>query len=222
MRGYMSRIAGLWATVVIVLGISGTAEAGIWRIEILRIESPAFGGASFGTVGQYEKLVGRAFGRVNPGDRRNAGITDIHLVPRNPFGSVEYSTDIYILRPINRSKGNHRLFFEINNGGSNFSFRQFNDVTTPVNDPTTAADAGNGFLMRQGYTMVWSGWDPTVTTGAAGFQPGFASASGGSRRVGQSQQASPAQPASSPDQRYARVLVATGCRRFSRDSWADL
>jgi len=56
---------------------------------------------------------------------------------------VEDSTDIYILRPIDRS-----VVFEINNGGANLSFRQFNDVTTPVNDPTTAGDAGNGFLMQ--------------------------------------------------------------------------
>jgi len=34
-----------------------------------------------------------------------------------------------------------------------------------TNDPTTAADAGNGFLMRQGYTIVSSGWDATVQPG---------------------------------------------------------
>ena len=138
------------------------AEARITKIVITRVESPTFEGVAFGEVGQYEKLVGRAFGEVDPNDLRNALITDIALAPRNANGMVEYSTDLYILAPIDRSRGNHRVFFEINNRGGNLSFGQMNDATTGGNDPTTAADAGNGFLMRQGYTMVWSGWDVTV------------------------------------------------------------
>jgi hypothetical protein len=69
-------------------------------------------------VGQYEKLVGRAFGEVDPAAPRNAVIADIDLAPRNARGMVKYSTDIYILRPVERSRGNHRLFFEINNRGN--------------------------------------------------------------------------------------------------------
>ena len=78
---------------------------------------------------------------------------------------MEYSTDVYILRPIDRSKGNGRLFFEINNRGNNFSFGLLNDTAAVLNDPTSAADAGNGFLMRQGYTIVLSGWDAGVAPG---------------------------------------------------------
>ena len=26
-------------------------------------------------------------------------------------------------------------------------------------DPTTPAHFGNGFLMREGYTLVWVGWE---------------------------------------------------------------
>ena len=145
------------------------AAAHITRIEITRVESPAFAGMQFGSVGAYEKLVGRAYGEVDPADRRNAGIVDIQLAPRNAKGMVEYSTDIYILRPVDPSKGNHRLFFEINNRGSNLSFGHFNDSSTGGNDPTTAADAGDGFLMRQGYTLLWSGWDATAKPGQGRF-----------------------------------------------------
>jgi hypothetical protein len=120
-------------------------------------------------VGQYEKLVGRVFGYVDPADPRNSVITDLALAPQNSSGRVEYSADIYILRPIDRSKGNHRLFFEINNRGGNLSFGQMNDATSGGNDPTKAADAGNGFLMRQGYTIVLSGWDVTVAPGGGRF-----------------------------------------------------
>jgi hypothetical protein len=68
-------------------------------------------------VGQYEKLVGRAFGEVNPHDPRNAVIVDLALAPRNVRGMVEYSTGIYILKPVDTARGNHRLFFELGAGG---------------------------------------------------------------------------------------------------------
>ena len=40
------------------------ADARITRIVVDRVEAPTFGGASFGNVGQYEKLVGRAYGEL--------------------------------------------------------------------------------------------------------------------------------------------------------------
>src|SRR5262252_5371034 len=65
-----------------------SAPGGIVRLEISRVESPTFEGQSFGTVGQYEKLAGRAYGEVDPGDPRNAVITDVGLAPRNAAGMV--------------------------------------------------------------------------------------------------------------------------------------
>src|SRR4051794_8277665 len=151
---------------LLLFGVYGSfSYARVARIQITRVESPTFEGKSFGAVGQYEKLVGRIFGEVDPHDAIDSVITDIDLAPKNASGRVEYSSDIYILRPVERAKRNHRLFVEINNRGSNLSFGQLNNSTTG-NDPTTASDAGNGFLMRQGYTMLWSGWDVTAPPGA--------------------------------------------------------
>ena len=154
------------ALLALTLGSTVPAEAEITRIVITRTQSPTFDGLSFGDVGQYEKLAGRAFGEVDPNDPRNAVIADIQLAPRNVRGHVEYSTDVYILRPVDPTHGNHKVFFEINNRGSLLSFGRMNDAATGGNDPTTAADAGIGFLMRQGYTIVLSGWDVTVPAGA--------------------------------------------------------
>ena len=53
----------------------------------------AFGGASFGDVGSYEKIHGRAFGELDPANPLNAVITDITLAPRNTRGMVEYAVD---------------------------------------------------------------------------------------------------------------------------------
>lgn len=150
---------------ILFLGLVSSASARITRVVITTVQSPTFGGTPFGNTGQYEKLVGRAFGEVDPSDPRNAVITDIAFAPRNAGGMVEYSMDIYILRPVDSSKGNRRVFFEINNRGNKFAFSSFNNSTSGGNDPTTATDAGNGFLMREGYAIVWSGWDVTVAPG---------------------------------------------------------
>ena len=71
-RVTIARLALLLSTVVVALAAPSLAEARITRIEINRIESPTFDGTSFGTVGQYEKLVGRAYGEVDPSDPKNA------------------------------------------------------------------------------------------------------------------------------------------------------
>lgn len=139
------------------------AEARITRIEITSVESPTFEGREFGSVGQYEKLRGRAWGEIDPTDPRNAIITDVELAPRNANGKVEYSMDIYILKPIDLSKGNRKLFVEVNNRGNKL-FAAFNR-SSGGNNPTTAAHAGDAFLMHQGYSLAWSGWDFGVTLG---------------------------------------------------------
>jgi len=159
-------------TVVVVGAILGslqTAEARITKIVITRVESPTVEGLSFGNVGQYEKLVGRVAGEIDPGDSHNSVITDVGLAPRNAGGKVEYETDIMILRPVDRSKGNHKVWYELTNRGSIAAFHQFNDASSGGNDPAKAADAGNGFLMRQGYSILFSGWDTTATPGSNRF-----------------------------------------------------
>ncbi len=145
-----------------VLNVS-TADADIVRIEITSVESPTFEGRAFGTVGPYEKLRGRAYGEVNPTDPRNAVITDIEFAPRNANGMVEYSMDIYILKPVDLRLGSHKLLMDVNNRGSKRFSRLNNSPVT--NDPTTAADAGEGFFMRRGYTLAWSGWDISALPG---------------------------------------------------------
>ena len=141
------------------------ASAGITRLEITRVESPTFDGRAFGSGGQYEKLVGRAYGQVDPSDPRNSVITDLSLAPRNASGMVDYVTDIFVLKPLDPSRSNHRLFFDVNNRGDMRALSTMDNATTGGNDPTAAGDSGNGFLLEQGYTIVSAGWDATVQPG---------------------------------------------------------
>jgi len=124
-------------------------------------ETPTFGGMTFGSVGTYDKIRGTADGTVDPKDPKNAVITDLALAPLDANGLADYNVDFYILKPTDLSKGNHKVFFElVNRGGKQFA--TFNG-SSGGNDPTTAANAGTAFLMNQGYTIVWIGWEPTVS-----------------------------------------------------------
>jgi hypothetical protein len=143
---------------IALLSCASAANARVTQIVIKTVESPAFGGRTFGTVGAYERISGQVIGEVDPNDRRNAVIVDIALAPKNPNGTVTYSTDFQILRPIDRTKGNLRLLYEITNRGRTNALEILNDSPTG-NDVNTSGDAGNGFLMRQGYVLLESGWD---------------------------------------------------------------
>jgi len=142
------------------------AEARMTRIEITS-RIPFADGMRFGKTGPYEKLVGTAYFEVDPGDPHNAIIQDLDLVPTNEAGNVEFSTDIYILKPVNMRRGNGKIFFEVNNRGNKISLPLMNDTPpgSNNNDPSTPTDAGNGFLMREGYAVVWAGWEGDVNPG---------------------------------------------------------
>jgi hypothetical protein len=152
-----------WILIALLLA-PGLIEARITRIVIDRVESPTFDGASFGDVGPYEKIVGRAFGEVDPGHPLNAGIINIDKAPTNARGRVEYTADFYLLKPVDLQRGYRHIFYEVLNRGDKTVFFEFND-TFPANDPTTEANAGNGFLMRQGYVILWSAWEGNVPAG---------------------------------------------------------
>src|SRR5215207_8266835 len=139
------------------------AASRITRIVVERVEAPAFEGRSFGEVGQYEKLVGRAYGEVDPADPRHAGIVNLARAPRNARGLVEYDTDVYILKPVDGARGNATIFYEVPNRGN--KTLRFNADAGRSNDYTRAAEAGDGFVMRQGYTLVWSAWQGDVLPG---------------------------------------------------------
>jgi hypothetical protein len=148
------------------------AEARITRIVIdpALSESPVFEGRIFGPdgkVGPYEKLRGRAVGEVDPDDPRNAVITDLKLAPRNARGNVEYSMDIFILKPIDLNKGNHKLLLDFNNRGE-MRVAALNDAALN-NDPSKAIHAGTGFIMNLGYSIVGNGWDFGATKDDAGM-----------------------------------------------------
>jgi hypothetical protein len=128
-------------------------------IDIKTVESLT-DGAPFGDTGAYERVIGVAKGEVDPDDPANKGIALIGKAPRNTRGKVEYASDFFVLRPKDPARGNGRILYEVNNRGRKMLFGNIADGPQGINDPKTVADLGNGFPLRLGYTIVWSGWDP--------------------------------------------------------------
>lgn len=122
----------LWASV---------SQAKIVRVVVEKAEIYA-NGKVFGAAGQYQRLTGRAFGEVNPTDAHNSIIQDIALAPRNARGMVEYEMEFIILKPLDLSRSNHLLFYNVPNRGNAFP-----------------ADTS---LLKRGYIYVWGGWQGDI------------------------------------------------------------
>jgi Alpha/beta hydrolase domain len=126
-------------------------------------QNPAFGGHEIPGVGKYQKILGVACGELNPSDPKNAVIVDLELAGRNSAGNVPYCFDFYILKPVDPSKGSHKVMYEPPNRGRK-TWDTFGRIPAG-NDPgsiTDGATLDNAFLLQRGYTMVWSGWDASA------------------------------------------------------------
>src|SRR5260221_4813292 len=75
-----------------VQSVDSRCRQGITSINI-RSQAIIFGGASFGSVGQYEKLVGTAHGQVSAQASSNRNVVDLDRAPRNACGMVERSEE---------------------------------------------------------------------------------------------------------------------------------
>jgi hypothetical protein len=153
----MNNLRGtLLLMLIAIIASCETARAEVRRIEIAS-RADVLGGKPFGDVGAYEKIVGKVFFSVDPAHPRNKAIVDLDKAPRDAGGRVEFSADLYVLAPKDAARGNGVAFFDVLNRGRKNILRDFNQAPQ-VPDPTTEADFGDGFLMRQGYTLVWVGW----------------------------------------------------------------
>lgn len=143
-------------------------SAELIRFEILKRE-PFAGGTEFGTSGAYERIIGRAFFELDPKHQHNAEVVDLKYAPTNARGRVECSSDFFILAPVDPKKGNGAALYDVNNRGNKLALRFFN-YANGGNDPVTAADAGDGFLLKRGFVVIWSGWDGELLPGGDRLQ----------------------------------------------------
>jgi hypothetical protein len=162
---------------IALLLLCGYASAEVTRVEITQRED-VLGGKSFGSTGAYEKLSDKIYYAVSPDNPHNKAIFDIAKAPRNAQGKVEFSSDLYIVRPKDAARGNGVVFFDVVNRGNLQLLSTFNHATGSSN-PTKESDFGDGLLMREGFTLVAVGWQFDVALlqggrGKIGFNPPIA------------------------------------------------
>lgn len=137
------------------------------RLEITERKDFA-DGMAFGDTGSYQRLTGRAHYAVDPDAAVQAGITDLSKAPKNADGLVEFTGDIMILAPTDPAKGNQRLFYDWGNRGNIRSIQFFNDALGS-NAPISPDHAGNGYLFRRGYSVVFAAWQGDLLPGDGRF-----------------------------------------------------
>ena len=128
--------------------------------EVVSVEvterSAVLDGKVFGKVGAYERIIGRAHFEVDPKAKANGIIHDLKLAPMNKRGRVEFSADVYILKPAKLDKGSGTALLEVANRGGK-GWLRFNRAAASL-DPRTPEEFGDGFLLELGHTLVWVGW----------------------------------------------------------------
>ncbi len=137
-----------FALLIVLLG-TGVARAEVARFDVTS-RAPIAGYA-------YERIVGRATFSVDPQDPRNAVIVDLDKAPRTAANRVEFSADVVVLKPTRG--GNGVTLLDVVNRGSMVSPR----LNRPV--AGTAAEVGDGFLLKRGFTIVAVGWEFDATRG---------------------------------------------------------
>lgn len=142
---------------LLLLVTAAPAAAEVTRVAIAS-RSVVASGQWFGAAGPYEKITGTVFFELDPADPHNRAIADLDLAPRNARGRVEFSADLFILAPQDPARASGSVLFEISNRGNKSLLTTFNRASGSL-DPMLPEHFGDGLLMRNGFTLVWVGWE---------------------------------------------------------------
>jgi hypothetical protein len=127
-------------------------EARVTRVEVATRHEVA-GGKAFGNAGAYERITGRVYFSVPVANPHNLRIVDLGNAENLKNGEVEFSADFLAVRPKDPHKGNGSLLLEVPNRGH---ARIIGLVDG--GDLDLASDPGDGWLLRNGFTVVSLGW----------------------------------------------------------------
>src|SRR5579871_4551989 len=166
-----SLIVGLTSQLLMIL-LSVPSEARVVRF-VVEQRHQVLDGKSFGDAGAYERLDGTAYLEVDPRDPLNQIIVNLEKAPKTPKGMVGFSSPFYILKPVDMSRSNHKIFYGVNNRGNKleYAWRTFLAPGSNNNSPTTEADFGDALLLRLGYVYVDAGWQGNLLRGGDRLVP---------------------------------------------------
>ncbi len=144
----------------------GAASARVLDIEVTRRGRLA-DGAPFPSSRRpdgiaYEALIGRVRYGFDPTSEANARIVDLQLAPLGESGLVEAEGDFVVLQPISPDDRRGTAIVDVPNRGRRLALAMFNRLQRGFGDSAVleieARDWGDGFLMEEGLTLIWVGW----------------------------------------------------------------
>ena len=131
------------AALVLAALVPAALQAELVRVEISSRQD-VLNGKAFGSAGAYEKLTGKVYFAVDPNNPHNQIIADLDKAPRNAQGKVEFSSDMFILKPKDAlARATAFSSSTIVNRGNKGLLSTFNHARGSA-DPTTEADFGDG------------------------------------------------------------------------------
>jgi hypothetical protein len=119
--------------------------------------TPYEDGVSFGDTGPYEVVRAVLRYAVDPEAAANERIVDLDHAPRDANGQVTFASDLVVLRPVDPNSGNRGLLYSVANRGSVPSL-PFSVGAFAIPGSSDRIEPGDGWLLRRGYSVAWSGW----------------------------------------------------------------
>jgi Alpha/beta hydrolase domain len=135
-----------------LFSITFPLNARVVRVEVAS-RTTVLNGKAFGDAGAYERITGRVYFSLPVSNVHNARIVDLSNAVNLKDGEVEFSSDFVAVRPRNVHLGNGSMLLEVPNRGNE-------RILSLVDggDQDLARDAGDAWLLRNGYTIVSLGW----------------------------------------------------------------
>jgi len=146
---FLQRSASL---LLILVAFASLGEARVVRVEIVS-RKDVLGGQSFGNDGTYERITGRVYFSLAVQNKHNHGIVDLENAVNLKHGEVEFWSDFVVVRPKNAAHGNGTLLLEVPNRGRPRILSLVDGGSWDLIN-----DAGDGWFLRNGYTVAALGW----------------------------------------------------------------
>jgi hypothetical protein len=127
-------------------------SARVIRVEVTS-RSDVLNGKAFDDAGAYERITGRVYFSLPVANPHNLRIVDLDKAVNLKNGEVEFSSDFIAVRPKDAQKGNGSMILEIPNRGRGRII-----ALVDGGDWSLANDAGDAWLLRNGFTIVSLGW----------------------------------------------------------------
>ena len=132
-----------------------------WRSE------PYAEGRSFGAAGPADIRFLRLHHAVDPGDPANRRIVDLDRADHDGQGLVNFDHDVVIVQPRDPAARNGWAIVDVVNRGSPTIPAFLLGDNSPLFPQPEQPPAGDGYLLAEGWTLVYAGWQFDIAAPSA-------------------------------------------------------